>query len=102
MLPDEIAQDITAEALAAQNWHDKGNRLYHGALLRITGTVRKNLPDNQFLMSCGLQDVTINVSVCPEIADGIAIGSEISVTCLGAANRSEAISIALRKHLISV
>lgn len=78
--PDEIPQDIAAEALVAQNWHDKGKRLYHGALLRITGTVRKNLPDNQFLMSCGLQDVTIDVSVCPEIADGIAIGSEISVT----------------------
>lgn len=81
---DERPEDITADELVSSNWRGKKDELYHGALLRISGTVRSLQSSdglgNRILLVCGHQDVPIDVSACPKITEKIVLGSVVSVT----------------------
>lgn len=81
---DERPEETTASHLISRSWHRPNGELYHGALLRLTGTVRSVQAarggDRHLLLSDGNYDVPVNLSACPQVADSVTIGCTISAT----------------------
>ena len=82
--PEDIPEATTADDLIARNWHAGDDKVAHGRLLRLTGTVR-SLPaetgsEQRILLACGAHTVPVDISALPPGSARPSLGSEVEVT----------------------